>query len=88
MAARVRSVRVPGLVARLGCLRARVVFPTMAGPLAGPVLGGGVVAVLAPCPWSRLARVRLVIRRRVRARRPGRRRVLSKEIEAVKHGDA
>ena len=81
----------PGLVARLGLLRAGVVFPTMAGPLAGPVLGGGVVAVLAPCPWSRLARVRLVIRRRVRARRPGRRRrgrrgVLSKEIQPVKHG--
>ena len=54
---------------------ARVVFPTMAGPLAGPVLGRGVVAVLAPCPWSRLARVRPLIRRRVRARRPGRRRV-------------
>ena len=69
-------------VARLGFPRARVVFPTMAGPLAGPVLAGGVVR--AARAWSRL-----VIGCRVRARRPGRRRrrVLAPEIPRIKHGD-
>ena len=88
MAARVR------LGAGAACVLARVVFPAMAGPLvAVSVVGGGVVAVLARCACSRLVRVRPLIRRRVLARRlgcrrRGRRGVLSKEIEAVKHGDA
>ena len=57
-------------------------IPTMAGPrlVAGPVLAGR--AVLAGCAWSRLVRAR-----RVFTRRPGRRRVLTKEIQSVEHRD-
>ena len=70
-----------GAAVRASGACARVVFPTMAGPLAGPVLAGGVV--VAWRAWSRL-----ISGRRVLARRPGHRRVLTKEIQAVKHGDA